>query len=176
MKVTEAIRQRRSIKAFQERAIPADVLRQIVDAAYLAPTGGNNPSREFLVVTDREQLNNLSGAHSHCKFLAGAVAAIALLGKPAQSRYWVEDCGVAGAHVWLSAVSLGLGAAWAAMYQSDNEQESVRREQYCRDVLGIPGTLRVVGVLALGYPVAIPDPKPRPDFATVVHWGSYSQP
>jgi len=175
VEVTEAIRQRRSIKTFHEREIPADILKQLLDAAYLAPTGGNYPSREFLVVSNREQLVKLSQAHAHCPFLASAAAAVALLGKPAQSRYWVEDCGVAGAHIWLSAVSLGLGAAWAAMYQSDNEPESTRREQYCRDVLGLPANLRVVGVLALGYPAAIPHPKPRPAYDAVVHWGTYTE-
>jgi hypothetical protein len=61
------------------------------------------------------------------------------------------------------------------MNQSDDEQESARREQHCRDILGIPDSLRVLAVLAVGYPAAVPAPKAKPPFEAVVHWGHYGQ-
>lgn len=175
MNVMEAIRKRRAISDFEARPVPEAVLREVVEAGYLAPTGGNNPSRELVVVTDREQLQRLSQAHQHCRWLAGAAAAIAIVGNPAKSRYWVEDGSVVGAQIWLAAVEQGLGVGWGAMYQSDNAQESARREQHCRDILGIPESLRVLAVLAVGYPAAVPPPKAKPPFEQVVHWGRYGQ-
>ncbi len=175
MDVSEAIQQRRSVKQYEQRPIPTDLLRQVVEAAYLAPTGGNRPSFEVLVVTDRDQLEQLGTTHGACRWLSNAAAGIALLGDPAASRYWAEDCSVAATLVWLRAVELGLGCAWAAMYQSDNPEESARREGFCRQVLGIPENLRVVAVMGLGFPAESPAPKVRRAYEDVVHWGSYGQ-
>lgn len=175
MEVSQAIQQRRSVKQYEQRPIPMDLLRQVVEAAYLAPTGANWRSREVLVVTDRDQLQQLGNTHGACKWLSGAPAGVVLLGDPAASRYWVEDCSVAATFAWLRAMELGLGCAWAAMYQSDNPEESARREGFCRQVLGVPEHLRVVAVMGLGYPAESPEPKPRRDYNSVVHWGGYGQ-
>ena len=175
MDVSQAISERCSVKQYEQRPIPMELLQQVVEAAYLAPTGANWPSREVLVVIDRDQLEQLGKAHGACQWLSGAAAGIALLGDPAVSRYWVEDCSVAATEVWLSAVELGLGCAWAAMYQSDNPEESTRREGFCRQVLGIPERLRVVAIMGLGFPAESPAPKARRPYDDVAHWGSYGQ-
>ncbi len=175
MDVSQAIKLRRSVKQYEQRSIPTELLKEVVDAAYLAPTGANWPSREVLAVTDRDQLQQLSTTHGACRWLSGAMAGIVLLGDPAASRYWAEDCSVAASQVWLRAVELGLGCAWAAMYQSDNPEESERREGFCRHVLEIPERLRVVAVMGLGFPAESPAPKARRSYEDVVHWGSYGQ-
>lgn len=175
MDVSQAMDERRSVKQYEQRPIPADLLRRVAEAAYLAPTGANWPSREVLVVTDRNQLEQLGKAHGACKWLSGAAAGVVLLGDPTASRYWVEDCSVAATYVWLRAVELGLGCAWAAMYQSDNPEESARREGFCRQVLGIPERLRVVAVMGLGYPAESPAAKALRSYDDVVHWGGFGQ-
>lgn len=175
MDVSQAIQQRRSVKQYEQRPIPMDMLNQVVEAAYLAPTGANWPSREVLVVTDRNQLQQLGTTHRASQWLSGAAAGIALLGDQAASRYWVEDCSVAAAQIWLRAVELGLGCGWAEMYQSDNAEESARREGFCRQVLGVPERLRVLAVMGLGFPAESPEPKARRPYEEAVHWGSYGQ-
>ncbi len=173
MDVSETILQRRSVKRYDPRPIPFETLKQVVDAAYLAPTGGNWASRELLVVTDRDLLQELGAIAKPCRWLSGAQAGVALLGNPATSRYWVEDCSVAATQLWLRAVELGVGCGWAAMYQSDNPEESARREQACRSLLEIPESLRVVAVMGLGFPAEAPAPKTRHGYDSVVHWGTY---
>ncbi|CAN5477592.1 nitroreductase family protein [soil metagenome] len=48
----EAIRTTRSMRQLETRAIPDDVLLQILDAAIRAPSGSNQQSWSFIVVTD----------------------------------------------------------------------------------------------------------------------------
>jgi nitroreductase len=53
--VLEAIRQRRSIRKFLDEAVPLEMIDGILEAARLAPSGGNRQPWRFIVVTDREE-------------------------------------------------------------------------------------------------------------------------
>ena len=50
--VVEAIRERRSIRSFRSYPVPEEVIRQILEAARLAPSGTNRQPWRFIVVTD----------------------------------------------------------------------------------------------------------------------------
>ncbi|MCM8817712.1 MAG: nitroreductase family protein [Candidatus Omnitrophica bacterium] len=56
METMEAIRKRRTIRRFLQKPIPFDILSQLVDAARLAPSGGNLQPWEFLVIDDQNLL------------------------------------------------------------------------------------------------------------------------
>ena len=53
--VGEAIQQRRSIRKFKSDPIRKDVVRQLLEAARLAPSGSNRQPWRFLVVTDADE-------------------------------------------------------------------------------------------------------------------------
>jgi hypothetical protein len=89
----------------------------------------------------------------------GAQAAIVVTGKPRISKYWLQDASFACAYIWLEAVEVGLGSAFGAVYNAEDEQGSVKRESYARNLLGIPEECRVVAALGLGYPNETPKPK-----------------
>ncbi len=150
--VFNAIRNRRKTTSFLPTPIPGKALHLIAEMAHSAPTGGGHDSREFVLVKDRGLLAELSRTHAHSAWLASSAAAIAIIGNPSKSRYWLEDSCIAGEHVWLAATGMGLGASWAALYQSDNAEESRKREDYVRSVLEIPSGLRPVAIIGLGYP------------------------
>ncbi|WP_249316467.1 nitroreductase family protein [Bacillus sp. FJAT-50079] len=59
MSILDVIRTRREITGFQDKAIPEEIVEQIVDAAYYAPSGNNLLSREFIVVEERAMLDHL---------------------------------------------------------------------------------------------------------------------
>ncbi len=56
----ELIRNRRSNRAFSNKAISEDVLEMIVEAAYRAPTATNQQKLEFILITNPEKLKILS--------------------------------------------------------------------------------------------------------------------
>lgn len=175
MDALTAIRSRRSIKAFKSERVSVQTLEELLEAGYDAPSGANYQPRQFVVATTRDLLAVLARTHSHCAWLKSAQAALAILGDRARSRYWLEDCCVAAQNIWIAATALGLGVAWAAMYQSDNPKETARREGLVRDALGIPDTLRVPIVLGLGLPAAEPRERNRPPLAELVHWDRYGK-
>ncbi|MDP2660900.1 MAG: nitroreductase family protein [Dehalococcoidia bacterium] len=175
MEALAAIHRRRSVKLFASEPVPLDALEQLLEAAYDAPSGANYQHCQFVVVTEREVLDSLGETHPHCAWLKSAQAAIAVLSDPTRSRYWLEDCCVAVQNIWIAATALGLGMAWAAMFQSDNPEETARREGLVREAVGIPAKLRVPVVLGLGLPAAEPGERKRPLLAELVHWGHYGK-
>ena len=169
MDVLSAIEKRREITKFKPDPIPREALERLVRALYLAPSGNNLPSREFIVITDAGMLRELTPATPYIKWLEQAAAAVVIIADPKVSKYWLQDASIAGAFLWLSAVAEGLGAAWGAIYHSEDEAESKRREDFVRERLAIPDHYRVVAILGLGWPAVDPPPKTMYPLERVLH-------
>ena len=58
----DLLARRRSVKNFEDREVPAEVIARLMDAAVLAPSGHNSQSWAFTVITDRERLAEVSSA------------------------------------------------------------------------------------------------------------------
>ncbi len=175
MNIFEAIQKRREITHYQQKAIPTEDLEQIVNAAYLAPAGNNLPSREFILVTKRESLQCLSQATPFVPWLAAAQAAIIITGRPDISKYWLQDSSIASGFIWLSAVELGIGAAFGAIYHSEDQEESERRENYVREHLQIPTDRRIVAIIGLGYPEKEPPAKTLLPRESIIHYDKFGK-
>ena len=59
MDVYEAITKRRSIRQFKEMPIPFNILKRCVNAARLAPTGGNYQTCEHIIIDDEQLLTQV---------------------------------------------------------------------------------------------------------------------
>lgn len=169
MNVLSAIEKRREITKFKETPIPQDLLDQLIHALYLSPSGNSLPSREFILVQNKQMLNQLSTTTPYMKWLDQAAAGIVITGHEQVSKYWLQDASIAGAYLWLAATSLGLGAAWGAVYHSEDTEESKARESYVRGLLNIPDDIRVVAIIGLGYPDIDPAPKKLYPLENVLH-------
>ncbi|MBI2852803.1 MAG: nitroreductase family protein [Chloroflexi bacterium] len=174
MDAIEVIRNRRSIKSYQSTPVSRETLQNLVDLARYSPSGANKNSWRFVVTTDRESLQNLSQIARTCSWFGSAPAGIAIAIDPASTRYWLEDTSVAAYLICLAAAAQGLGAAWAAMYQSDNPEESKRRQDMVRQILSIPDSVMVPMVLAIGYPESQPPPRTRPELKDILFWERYT--
>ncbi|MFC3038741.1 nitroreductase family protein [Virgibacillus xinjiangensis] len=174
MDVFQAIKDRREITKYKEDPVPADVLEQIADAGYYAPTGNNLPSKNLIVVTDRETLDQLADTTPYMKWMKQAQAAIVVTGKPDVSKYWLQDASFACAFIWLEATENDLGSAFGAVYNAQDEEESKTREDHVRNLLGIPEDIRIVAGLGLGYPAEVPDSKTHNPREEIIRYGTFS--
>src|SRR5690606_25172883 len=156
MEVMSAIEARREITKFKPDPIPQDVLDTLIRSLYLSPSGNNLPSREYIVVENKETLRALTSTTPYMPWLAEAAAGIVIVANPEESKFWLHDASIASGFVWLAAVSLGLGAAWGAVYHSEDAEESKRREDHARALLGVPESYRVLAILGFGYPDEVP--------------------
>jgi nitroreductase len=146
------IEKRRSIRQFEQRAVEAEKIDALVEAALRAPSSrGFNPWR-FVVVTDKRLLAELSKAKEHgSSFLAGAPLAIVVCADPAVSDVWVEDTSIATIFLHLAAASMGLGSCWVQVRKRKHNGETTS-EDYVRRLLGIPENVNVECMVGIGYP------------------------
>ena len=80
MDTLEAIHGRRSIRKFQDRPVPEDLLRQVLAAAMSAPSANNAQPWQFVVISDPELLAEVPKINPHAHMAAGAPVAILVCG------------------------------------------------------------------------------------------------
>lgn len=174
---SELIRNRRSMRHFQDRPIEPPKIEALVEAALRSPSSrGLNPW-EFILVDDSEQLRTLAAAKPHgASFLAGAPLGIVVCADPQRCDVWVEDCSIAVIFVQLMAESLGLGSCWIQIRKRTHASGRPARD-HIADRLHIPAHLEVEAMIAIGYPAREKKPHPAASLPfDKVHRGKFGRP
>ena len=169
MDVLETIKDRRSIRTYDNRDLPKEVVDQLLDAARWAPSAGNVQPWAFVVVSSQEVKHNLSLAAYGQKDLEEAPIVIVVLAdeKQAQERYGekgktlycLQDTAAATQNILLAAYSLGLGTCWIGAF----------KEEETRKIINAPKNMRPVAMIPVGYPNETPQPRERRPLADIVH-------
>ncbi len=162
MEVMEAIRERRSTRRFKKEPIPDELINKVMEAARLAPSGSNRQPWHFIIVRDAETRSKL-GLH---KWAEEAPVVIVCCIDPEEGRWYIIDGSIAFEHMVLEATSLGLGTCWMGWFY-ENLGETDER---IKNVLGIPGHMRVLAVTPLGYLDETPSPTKRKNLDEIVHY------
>ena len=151
---------RRSIRKYQDKAVGAETIDLLVEALLRAPTSMGNNSWSFVVVTDPNLLEQLSRAKPHgAAFLKNAPLGIVVCGDPQISDVWIENSSIASIYIHLAAASLDLGSCWIQIRERPHD-DSRSAEAYIADVLNLPAHLRVLSIIAIGYPDETKAPHP----------------
>lgn len=200
MEVIEAIRTRRSVRQFTDKAIPDAVLDRLLEALRLAPTGGNAQPFKFIVVRDTETKTKLAAA-CHYKpgmpnghaFIAQAPLAIVACGSndAAISRFH-QDGDVALApgqwvppnperrpdeHLNLMQVDVAIAVDHLVLQATAEGLGTCwvagLHEREVKEVLSVPENMRVVVVIAIGYTDKWPEARPRKPLEEIVSYDKY---
>lgn len=153
----DLLRARRSLRRFTDQPVEQEKLDLLLEAVLRSPSSkGNNPW-EFIVVTDKARIKELSVAKAHgATFLAGAPLVIVVCADPAKSDVWVEDASIATLLLHLQAADLGLGSCWVQLRLRQRADGSGSQE-YMSQLLGLPEGMMVLAMVGIGYPT---DTKP----------------
>ena len=162
MDALEAIRTRRSVRQYTGEPIPRKDLEAIVDAARLAPSGYNAQPWDFVVITERDMIEQLKVASLWME-KAGAIVAVVM---DPSSPWWREDGSAAIENMLIAATALGYGSCWLQGYTTPSEEEF-------KTLLGIPGEKRLLTLVPIGVPVQWPTVGKKA-LAEVIHWERYS--
>jgi nitroreductase len=166
LELMDAIRSRRSIRKYKPDPVSDDVLRNVLEAARLAPSWANRQCWRFVVVKDKEKRKKITMRD----WAAEAPVVIVGCADPTASgtkfnqQYYMLDMGIAMEHLMLAATELGLGTCWIG---GQFDEPTVKR------VLNIPEGLRVVALTPLGYPDEKPEAKPRKSLSEIVSVDSF---
>ena len=172
MELWDALRSRRNVREFSSEPVSEEDLVRILEAGRLAPSAKNWQPWDFVLVTDRDRLRELTGVWQGAWHVAGASAAIAIVSPVVEDgtrRDLLQyDIGHATMAMMLAAADRGIGSG----HSSVHDQELARR------ILGFPEDRFCAYLVSVGYPADRPlDPGWRPNrrpFDEVVHCESWA--
>lgn len=167
MNVSDAVRTKRAVRKFQEKALPDDVIKAILNAGRRSLSSKNEQAWQFIAVRDKSILKALSECGTWAGHLAGAALGVAILTPDPEGKFQIMfDAGQAAAFMQLAAWELGVGSVPASIYESEK----------ARQILGFPSEWHLRIALSFGYPAdaaklsAAPKKGGRRTLDELVHW------
>jgi len=172
------LRQRRSIRAFEERDVPPDVVMEIIRDSCLAPSAMNGQPWRFAVVQNRRWIKRISdeSKRNHLRDIENNPSSplsrykdrlrdeafnvfynapcLVFIAGPGNIPSLAVDCALAASYFMFAATARGLGTCWIGLGMNLSNQETL-------EAIGIPADCRIIAPLILGYPLSIPDPRDR---------------
>ena len=170
MDAMEAILTRRSIRQYTDQSVADEVVTDLLKAAMAAPSAGNQQAWQFVVINEREVLDEIPTIHPYSRMVKQAPLAILVCGDVAletNKGYWVQDCSAATQNLLLAAHANGLGAVWLGVYPREQRVVDFRK------LLGLPGHVVPLALVSIGYPAEEKSPANRFDPAKV-HYNGWS--
>jgi len=171
--VFEAIKSRRSIRAYTRKEVPEEDVEKLIDAARWAPSAGNIQPWEFIVVRDTAIKRRLSTAALDQTFIEEAPVVIVVCANEMQSGwgygsrgvnlYCLQDTAAAIQNILLAACALGLGTCWVGAFQ----------EEEARAALKVPRGVRPIAIIPVGHPAERPEPRFRRSIKEIIHYETY---
>jgi nitroreductase len=142
MDVFEAIQERHSIRAYQDKPVEKEKLEKILEAGRLAPSARNTEPWHFIVVTEAKKRKALSEG-LYAKFVVQAPVVIVVCGdKKASPDWYAIDAALAVENMVLTAISMGLGTCCVGSF---NGKEVA-------SLLKVTSRFEVLLLLTIGYP------------------------
>jgi len=160
MNILRAVRERRSIRNFQKRNIPGELIDRLIEALIWAPSSGNLQARKFYFVKNEKIKNRIAAAALNQSFIAEAPLVIVgctdsrisqKYGERGVNLYSIQDVALSIMGMMLVAHENSLGSVWVGAF----------REEEIARILALPGHFRPVSIVPIGYPSKIPNPPPR---------------
>ncbi len=149
METEEAIRTRRSVRAFAQECVGDEDLEAILEAGRWAPSGLNNQPWRLVIVRDREKARGLASLTKYSSTVENAPLLIAVFLDHGSSYHREKDIMAVGAFIQnmlLAAHSRGLGGVWLG--------EILKNKEAVREMLEVPQRCELMALVALGYPAA----------------------
>lgn len=176
----EVIQGRRSIRRYQEKEVPDDILNKLLEAARWAPSWANTQCWEIIVVKDRsikEKIQEKVPSRNPSSLaIVNAPVLLVVCGQMKKSGYYDDqyptkfgsewfmyDLGLATQNLCLAAHDAGLGTVIVGLFDHDKVGE----------VINLPAEHEVLVLIPLGYPDQDPKPRKRRERKEFVHYDTF---
>ncbi len=152
------IHARRSIRKYTAEPVSETDVTEILEAAMVAPSAGNQQPWHFVVNRDRSLLDAIPGFHPNSRMVLEASVGILVCCDSSLEKhagYWVQDCAAATENLLLAVVAKGLGAVWCGVYPRPDRVEGFTR------LLGLPAHVTPFAFVPIGHPAESKPPARR---------------
>jgi len=171
--VFEAIKRRRSVRAYTSEEVSEEEVKKLIEAARLAPSAGNIQPWEFVIVRKVETKRRLAEAALHQTFIEEAPVVIVVCANVAQSSwgygsrganlYCLQDTAAATENMLLTATALGLATCWVGAFHEDEAAK----------VTNTPREVRPVAIIPVGRAAEKPMAPPKRSLREIVHYETF---
>src|SRR5271157_203648 len=154
MDVVEAIKGRRSVRAYKNVDVTEETVAKLIDAARWAPSAGNIQPWLFIeeapvvIVVCADETRSSEGYSERGKAL-----------------YCIQDTAAAIQNIHLIAYSLGLGTCWVGAFKEEEASEA----------LNLPSGVRPVALIPIGHYSKAPSPRARREVDEIVHYDGFQE-
>lgn len=161
----DVIFKRGSIRKYDDRQIEVEKIKTILDAGFAAPSARNLRPYHFILINDRNIIDQISETSMGKRIMKGANLVIAVLGdlniNPAY-EFVLNDTSACIQNMLLAIHGLDLGGCWCG--QRRDESDIV-----VKNILKLPDNIFVSGFIALGYKKEEKEQKDRFDETKIHH-------
>ena len=180
MTLTTDLRGRRSIRRYDARPVPDDLVREVIDLARHAPSSMDGQPCCFIVLRDTETKRRIAAIkNAACPpektafpadFLIEAPVVIAVCVDRTRAHDRLRENGVlATGYLLLAAHACGLGGVYLSSYESRGD--TLARELAA--LFDLPDTVEPVTLVPLGFPAEVPRPKSLRPLDQIIHHERY---
>ena len=172
METEKAILERRSVREYEDKAIPNDIIQKILKAGAMAPSAMDRQPCRFIVITNKEKIHELSDKVKKNAGLLGVGARFAermklkedviffnaplLIFIAAEKNEWSEiDCALAAQNMMLRSYDLGLGSCFIGF------ANLLKKDYEVLNSLSVTGSQEIYCTVIFGYPKKWPHAKDR---------------
>jgi len=166
MDFSELIKARYSVRAYKPDPVGEAELRQVLEAARMAPTAANRQPFQLIVIQTSGREGELRRVYNRDWFVQAplVICACAIPGgawtRADNENYAVVDVAIVMDHLTLQAADLGLGTCWVGAFDA----------AAAREILSLPEGVKPIAFTPLGYPADKPKSKERKPLETLVRY------
>lgn len=173
MELSEAIKKRRSVRAFKKQDVPEEIVEKLIDAARWAPSAGNIQPWEFVIIRKQNVKEDLAKAADQAFVEEAPVVIVVCVNEKLSSMgygvrgrtlYCIQDTAAAIQNILLTAHSLGLGSCWIGAFNEDEAKKAVNA----------PEGIRPVAIIPVGYADETLSKRSRRPLNQIVHHDKFS--
>lgn len=147
MEVFDCIKNRYSVRKYKDKPIKPELINKILETSIWAPSGKNGQPWRIRVITDKEQIKEISALSIYKAWMDKAPCLLAVFLDKGNSYNYVKDvmaCGALFQNIMLCAYSLSIGSCWIG--------EILPKEKLVKSILGIENEkYDLMGIITLGY-------------------------
>jgi nitroreductase len=154
----EAILSRRSIRKYTKEPVSDEIVKELLKAAMAAPSAVNQQPWHFIVIKDRQILDEIPKIQPYSRMLRDVSVAVVVccdLNLEKAKGFWVLDCSAATQNILIAAQAKGLGTVWLGFYPREDRVKGLQK------LLGVPEHVIPFSVIPIGYPAEQKPPANR---------------
>lgn len=166
MSLVDVVLNRRSIRRYEPKEIPRDVLDKILEAGRQAPSAANKQPWHFIVLTDSEIKKELSKGMFNRFIKDAPVTIVGCAQKDLIASKWsIVSTTIALQNMVVAAWAMGIGSCWVG----DFSEEKVKK------LLNIPESWNIVALVSFGYPAEKPQPRKKKTIEKIVSFNKFEE-